>query len=178
MPPLSAAIAVLLGLQVICTDLYARRVSNRWLLAAGVAGAMASLLLPATSTAPASAAAGLALGLVALLPFHAIGWMGAGDVKLFSILGLLLGWKPLLPLWVVASLLAGIHALGILLARNPLAHGFINGYPAAVRAYTALHESEWFNRMKASRKGRNGIPYAAYLGIATLLIVFTGVSHE
>ena len=38
-------------------------------------------------------AAGAALGLVALLPFHALRWMGAGDVKFFSVLGLMLGWQ-------------------------------------------------------------------------------------
>ncbi len=177
MPPLSAAIAVMLGLQVVCTDLYARRVPNRGLLAAAVAGSVAMLMLPGVSTGFPEAMAGLLLGLVLLLPFHLIGWMGAGDVKLFSVLGLLLGGGALLPLWIIASLLAGAHAAIWIAARNGLAKGFIAQYPPAFRAYTFVNESGFLDRMKASREGRKGIPYAAYLGIATLLVVFTGVSH-
>jgi Flp pilus assembly protein protease CpaA len=51
--------------------------------------------------------AGAALGLLALLPFYALRWMGAGDVKFFAVLGLMLGWQALLPVWLVASLAAG-----------------------------------------------------------------------
>lgn len=177
MPPLSATIAVMLGLQVVCTDLYARRVPNRGLLAAAVAGSVATLMLPGVSTGFPEAMVGLLLGLVLLLPFHLIGWMGAGDVKLFSVLGLLLGGNALLPLWIIASLLAGTHAVILIAARNGLATEFIAHYPPAFRVYSFVNESDFFNRMKASREGRQGIPYAAYLGIATLLVVFTGVSH-
>lgn len=177
MPPLSATLAAILGLQVICTDLYARRVSNRWLLAAAAAALASSLFFPALSTAFGAALTGLLLGLALLLPFHALGWMGAGDVKFFSILGLLLGGKALIPLWIIASLLAGLHALAWTIIRTHPVPGFIAASPPAIRAYTFINESGFFIRMKASRKGRKGIPYAAYLGIATILVVFTGVSH-
>ena len=177
MPPLSAAIAVILGLQVVCTDLYARRVPNRALLAAAAAGSVAMLMLPGVSTGLPDALAGLLLGLVLLLPFHLIGWMGAGDVKLFSVLGLLLGGDALVPLWIIASLLAGVHAAAGMAAKSGVTLGFISRSPPALRAYIFVNGIDLFNRMKASRERREGIPYAAYLGIATLLIVFTGVSH-
>ncbi|WP_282276546.1 prepilin peptidase [Stenotrophomonas sp. PS02297] len=177
MPPLSASIAVILGLQVIYTDLYARRAPNRGLLAAAMAGILTMLVLPSASTGLADAMAGLLLGLVLLLPFHLIGWMGAGDVKLFSVLGLLLGGSALLPLWIIASLLAGVHATAWIAAKNRVFPDFIANYPPAIRAYRFVNESELSRKMKASRKGRRGIPYAAYLGVATLLVVFTGISH-
>jgi len=146
MPPLSATIAVMLGLQVVCTDLYARRVPNRGLLAAAVAGSVAMLMLPGVSTGLPEAMAGLLLGLVVLLPFHLVGWMGAGDVKLFSVLGLLLGGNALLPLWTIASLLAGAHAVISIAARNGLAEGFIAQYPPAFRVYTFVNESFFSKR--------------------------------
>lgn len=177
MPPLSASIAVILGLQVAYTDLYARRVPNRVLLAAAVAGTVAMLALPSASTGLADAMAGLLLGLALLLPFHLIGWMGAGDVKLFSVLGLLLGGNALLPLWIIASLLSGVHAAAWIATKSGLLQGFIARSPAVIRAYTLVNESSLIIKMKASREGRTGIPYATYLGIATLLVVFTGVSH-
>lgn len=177
MPPLSAAIAAVLGLQVVYTDLYARRVPNRGLLAAAMAGVVAMLMLPPVSTGFTDAMTGLLLGLVLLLPFHLVGWMGAGDVKLFSVLGLLLGGNALLPLWIIASLLAGAHAAAWIAAKNRVLPDFIAHYPPVIRAYRFVNESELSRKMKASREGRRGIPYAAYLGIATLLIIFTGVSH-
>jgi len=177
MPPLSATVAVILGLLVICTDLYARRVPNRGLLAAALAGIAAMLVLPSVSTGPAEAMAGLLLGLVLLLPFYLIGWMGAGDVKLFAVLGLLLGGGALLPLWIIASLLAGVHAVAWIMAERGFMASFIALSPPAASLYRFVKESGFSRRMEASRQGRRGIPYAAYLGIASLLIVFTGVSH-
>lgn len=64
----------------------------------------------------AQAAAGAAVGLVALLPFFALGVMGAADVKVFAVLGAWCGVHALLGLWAVASVAAGLHALWVLVA--------------------------------------------------------------
>ena len=60
------------------------------------------------------AALGLAVGLLALLPFYLIGLMGAADVKVFATLGAWCGFHALPTLWIVASLAAGMHALYLL----------------------------------------------------------------
>ncbi|MCL7713515.1 prepilin peptidase [Stenotrophomonas mori] len=177
MAPLSAALAAVLGAYTVYTDLYARRVSNRGLLAAVLGGVAASLLLPAISTPPGMAATGLLLGLAALLPFYVLGWMGAGDVKLFAVLGLLLGARALVPLWIIASLLAGAYALAVLFARSRHASHLLACLPAVDRARERMCGCGWFNRMMASRQGRSGIPYAAYLGIATLMVTFPEGTH-
>lgn len=62
-------------------------------------------------------AAGVAL--VALLPAYLGRWMGAGDVKFFTAMGLLGGGKVLLPTFLCASLLAGAWALVLLAAASP-----------------------------------------------------------
>ena len=86
-------LAVLLSAQVAISDLYARRVSNRWLLCVGMVALGGLLWMWAVRGAPFPGMhlAGAVVGLAALLPFYALGWMGAGDVKYFAVLGLLLG---------------------------------------------------------------------------------------
>ncbi len=163
-------VALLLGVQVAIHDLYARRVSNRGLLlATGVAlVALAWQWMMAGSGFPGTHLLGFALGLLSLLPFYAIGWMGAGDVKYFAVLGLLLGAAPLLPIWIIASLLAGAHAMCVIVARRivpALSHGALStdsSGPVSRRLQPVV--AQW----RHARQGRVGIPYAAYLAFASL----------
>ncbi|MGE8240952.1 MAG: prepilin peptidase, partial [Stenotrophomonas indicatrix] len=82
-------------LRIAISDLYARRVPNTWLLAACAIAVPLIIAgqFNATRTAWAPHLLGAVVGLLALLPFYAVRWMGAGDVKFFAVLGLLLGWK-------------------------------------------------------------------------------------
>ncbi|WP_422506933.1 A24 family peptidase [Stenotrophomonas sp. GZD-301] len=166
-------LALLLGVQVAISDLYARRVSNRALLLASVA-AVAWLCVQwalARTGAPTAHLLGAAAGLVALLPFYAIGWMGAGDVKYFAVLGLLLGWSALLPVWIIASLCAGAHALCIYTARRvrpmmPLRLQFLRD-----STLQHLDHHPAADQIRHARQGRVGIPFAAYLSLGALLWV-------
>ncbi|WP_109478363.1 prepilin peptidase [Paraburkholderia sp. C35] len=101
---------------VAMSDLRHRRVSN----ALVVAGLMAAFACAFTTrlpfgVAPAQAALGALCGLAALLPFFALRMMGAADVKVFAVLGAWCGAHALLDLWVVASILAGLHACALLI---------------------------------------------------------------
>ncbi|MGH8054134.1 MAG: A24 family peptidase [Stenotrophomonas sp.] len=160
--------ALLLGLQVAISDLTARRVSNRVLLAVLCVVLVAQLFGNGAAPSVADCLLGGVIGLAVLLPFHVIGWMGAGDVKLFSTIGFLLGAKALLPIWVCASLAAGGHAF--LVVAWPLAVRYL---PIPLyRASTAYHGNgwlqDWQRNLRAARQGRAGIPYAAYLGVAMI----------
>ncbi len=163
-----------LCVQVAASDLYARRVSNRWLLAA--LAILAVLMAWQGADAARWAHAGLGMACAAiLLPCYAVGWMGAGDVKFFAVLGALLGGAaPLLPVWIIASLLAGVHAMAVLAApgmsaRMPLPLRF-----ALENTQARLHLWPPRQRMLAARGGRRGIPYATYLALATLLVILPG----
>lgn len=59
---------------------------------------------------------GALIGLASLLPFFALGVMGAADVKVFAALGAWCGMHALLGLWMAASLAAGVHALWLLVS--------------------------------------------------------------
>jgi prepilin peptidase CpaA len=103
------------GTAVAVSDLRYRRVSNALVLA-GLITAMASAALnngPFNITL-AHAALGALVGLFALMPFFALGVMGAADVKVFAVLGAWCGVHALLGLWIAASLLAACHAVWLL----------------------------------------------------------------
>ena len=170
-------VALLLGAQVAISDLVARRVSNQALLAVLACAATMQLLQIGDPPSLSSCLLGGVIGLTALLPFYAIGWMGAGDVKLFSVVGFLLGSSVLLPIWIIASLAAGAHALVAIT------------WPAAARCaplrlQRMVHSLQgsslmldWQMDLRSARRGRRGIPYAAYLGLAMIVIVVSGGAH-
>jgi prepilin peptidase CpaA len=94
--------------------------------------------------------------------------MGAGDVKFFATLGFLLGAKALLPIWIIGSLIAGAHAVLILFSR----HGLVQTIPGGEYTQDWLTNSPFGRRMIAARQGRQGLPYAAWLGVGALIVVF------
>lgn len=164
------ALAMLLSLAVVISDLYAHRVPNAWLLAALLAGAtwLVHGWVRGTGGPPWPALAGLLIGLGALLPVYVFGWMGAGDVKFFATLGFLLGAKALLPIWIIGSLLVGVHAVIIVMSRAYLAQAL----PGWAAVQWRVADSAWGRRIVAARGARQGLPYAAYLAIGALTTLY------
>lgn len=164
-----AIIALALAVSVAASDLCARRVPNV-LLVVGLAigAAWHAIMVFGQPTIPDLNAAllGLVIGLVAMLPFYAIRWMGAGDVKFFATLGFLLGAKALLPIWIIGSLLCGVHAFAVLALRAAPRWA-----PQVAIWQDSIQQSAWYQRILAPRQGRQGLPYAAYLGIGALVQV-------
>jgi prepilin peptidase CpaA len=144
------------------SDFSARRVPNAWLLMALATGTVIFCLQWALdhNGPPGSPLTGFFTGLFVLLPFYAIRWMGAGDVKLFATLGFLLGAKALLPIWIIASLLAGAHVIYMVFSnyrRRHATQGMLD--IDAIRELTA-------------EKTRRGTPYAAFLSAGALITLF------
>ncbi|WP_332611997.1 A24 family peptidase [Achromobacter sp. ESBL13] len=83
------------------------------------------------------------LAAILFLPLWGRRLMGAGDIKAIAILGLAMGFAPLVLVMVLASLLAGLHALA---------------YVVVARYWAVSH------RLRQ-------IPYAMYLGIGALSVV-------
>ncbi len=145
-------------LLVAVLDFRQRRVPNGVVLC----GAAIALLTLAWGLQPfqlawPQALAGAALGSGFLLIFYATKLMGAGDVKFAGALGLWVGFEPLLPIWLIASLLAGLHAvLWLVLQRWPVWPGL-----ALALSGSAIGEA-------GKLRGGRHIPFAAYLAIASL----------
>jgi prepilin peptidase CpaA len=175
LPPLQV-VATVLCLLTIASDAIEHRVRNAWLLAALVLGAgwINWSWLSENGAPPWTAGVGLLIGFLVLLPFYVMRWMGAGDVKFFATLGFLLGGKALLPIWIIASVLGGVHAIAILLSRLVMRHA-----GTGLTAWQAqIGQSYLWQRVLTARNGRKGLPYAAYMAIGALLTMkFTNLTH-
>lgn len=90
--PYLAKLFLLVALILACaaTDVCTRRVPNSILLPALIASLFLSSLADGLAGLVDSLA-GLAIGLLILMPLHVLGRMGAGDIKLLGVVGSILG---------------------------------------------------------------------------------------
>lgn len=114
------ALALALGLSVAAAiDLHTYRIPNAVVLAILASGALAQALgvgwVPLLPALGAGLACGAAFALFALLSRGGFGW---GDVKLAAATGWLLGPRLALLAMCVTALVAGLVAVGLLLARR------------------------------------------------------------
>jgi prepilin peptidase CpaA len=100
-------------------DLKTRRVPN-WLTfgvaTVGITMAVAHL----DGVSPAGAIAGLAVGLLLMLPGHVIGRTGAGDVKLLAAVGTLLGPETIAMAFLYSAIAGGTLAVLVAIRRGRL----------------------------------------------------------
>lgn len=155
-------------------DLRLRKVRN-WMVLLGLGiglGALAADLQPLQ--VPANRALwGMLAAFAALLPFYALRWMGAGDVKFAAVIGLWFGLSPhLAAIWVGGSLLAGAHGVLVLAWRR------LQAGPAGpwLQAHLPLGLA---TAASAPAPGdsvaiRRSIPYAGYMAIAAIWLVLAG----
>ena len=168
--PALAFVAIILSVAIGFDDWRSRRVRNHLLGTGFVLGALwlvVSFFQGTQGISYASSLLGLFAGLMSLLPFYAIGWMGAGDVKYFALLGFLLGWQALLPIWIIASLLAGVHAIAIIgLRRFKASTAHVAGL-AAMKMPIAIFDKT------------RGTPYATCLAVGAIATIgwFAGHAH-
>jgi prepilin peptidase CpaA len=106
-----------------------------------------------------SAFSGFAIGLAFFLPLYALRAMAAGDVKFFAVLGLLLGPGMLLPVFLIASLIAVVHVIFLYVSRSEI------GARLQLAMMWVMHRP-MYQRMLEKRGNRVGIPYAAYMALA------------
>lgn len=90
-------------------DVRSRRIPNVVVAVLGVLGIIYSVVVEPGTTGLLRGVGGFATGLVCWLPFYALGWLGAGDVKLFAGAGAWLG-----PLRTVEGALIGALAGAVL----------------------------------------------------------------
>lgn len=115
---LSAALYIAFFLAVIVIDIEHRRVLNVMLGPAALV-ALALSLLPG-GLSPLQAVLGGAAGLVLFLLAGLVsrGKMGAGDIKLAAVIGLMTGFPAVLTALLIGILLGGVGALVLLLTRR------------------------------------------------------------
>lgn len=136
---------------VAISDCRRRRISNS-VVVAGLAAAFGCAFLQygPFGVSLTQAGIGALVGLAALLPFFALGVMGAADVKVFAVLGAWCGMHALLGLWMAASLAAGVHALWLLITTRTRLAGLVRNH----------------HRATFELAGKSSTPYAACLTVA------------
>jgi prepilin peptidase CpaA len=135
-------------------DVWTRRIPNWLTFGTLILGVLLNTWLHAFEGALA-ALAGAALGLALLLPFYALGMIGAGDVKLLAALGALIGPQALVSVAVYGAIAGGLMSV-VILGLNGRLLGSLN--------------SMLVRRQLPSRSGATA-PYAVAIAAGVVLSV-------
>ena len=100
-------------------DMRTRRIPNE--LTAAIAGVGVGLAAAGTSGISVWASmAGFALGLALMMPGHALGATGAGDVKLMAAVGAVVGPSMVVTAFLFTAIAGGVLALAVAVRRRRL----------------------------------------------------------
>lgn len=102
------------------SDIRARRIPNSLVVALAVSGLVFSIALDTVAPGLARGAGGLLVGFAIWVPFWLLGWLGAGDVKLFAAAGAWLGVWGTLEAAVIGALVGALLAVGWLVWKRGL----------------------------------------------------------
>lgn len=170
------ALLLLWLITIAVMDLRIRKVRN-WMVLLGLATGAAALFSGVQPfwVKPSDGLAGMLVAFAALLPFYALHWMGAGDVKFAAVIGLWFGLSPnLLFIWVGGSLLAGLHGLAVISCRSLCASSWAGWLqarlplPIGSALATVPHTQATPDGKQSSRRS---IPYAGYLAITAIWVL-------
>jgi prepilin peptidase CpaA len=112
---------------------------------------------------------GWLLGLAILLPFFALGGMGAGDVKLMAAVGALAGPQGLVVIFIYTGLLGGVAAVALAVSKGRLG--------AALRNTARLVGLLGRGRVGEASKietAAGRLPYGAVIAAGCLLFLWIG----
>lgn len=146
--PLIPIAFVLLLVIAAVYDFLQRRIPN-WTVLALLALFVPCAWLGLTPAGWGSSLAAFAVALLVSGAFYLLGWLGAGDSKLFAAAALFAGLGNLLLLCVATAIAGGVYALGVLFLRPKQV---LRGMTSAGRADGALR----------------GIPYGVAIAIGAL----------
>ena len=168
MPAGSAGVRVAAGcllmtlLALACaSDLRRRRIPNGLVLAMLASGfALSVIVAPSWWTGTTRALGGVALGFAIWVPFHALGLLGAGDVKLMAAAGAWLGARG-----VVDASLYGAIAGALVALATAASHGTLRAVLSSVAVrLSALGHGRWL-RIPPIAEAKHQMPYGVALSI-------------
>ncbi|HKG92542.1 MAG TPA: prepilin peptidase [Gemmatimonadaceae bacterium] len=146
------------------SDLRRRRIPNALVLAILASGFVRAVAPGAESPGVLGALGGFALGLAIWLPFHALGVLGAGDVKLVAAAGAWLG-----PLSVLNASMYGAIAGALVALVTAASQGTLREVLSSVAVRVgALQQGRWLGIPPISR-AKHQMPYGVALAIGIAL---------
>jgi len=160
-----------LGLAVFF-DLRERRIPNR-LVVVGLIAALATSAFDGGLAALGDALAGMGVGLLVLLPFFVFRLIGAGDVKLMSVVGGFVGVSALLPITLYTFIAGGLlGVLSLMLCRSS-SQALHNVRMVGVLLVTCLGGAEVTPRDLGLRSAAH-IPYALAIAVGVVCWILLG----
>lgn len=135
-------------------DFFQRRIPN-WTVVALVLLFIPFAWLGLTPAGWGSSLAAFAIALLGSSTLYLLGWLGAGDSKLFSVAALFAGLGNLLLLFVATALAGGLYALAVLFIRPK----------SVLRGMTAKGRAE-------AQTKRYGIPYGVAIAAGALVTAY------
>jgi prepilin peptidase CpaA len=157
--PIVVFAVAMAGIASTAIDIRSRRIPNALTFAVAAAGVIAAATGRGAVT-PLGAVAALAIGLGLMLPGHAIGATGAGDVKLFAAIATWLGPRTTLLAFFYTALAGGAIAVAIAMRRRVL-------HETVARA-AALVSTSGANVTDIERRHVNRFAYAPAIALGTL----------
>lgn len=148
-------ILIFFSAQIIYSDLKLRKIPNSLLVFYGVTVLLHKVLVSVSYGLPwgwvaswGDSLIGFAAALIVFYPVWLLRLMGAADVKLMAVLGLALGWKDAGMVVLFGTVLAGLHALVLVLI------------PSLERKYGFA--------LPGTRVKARSVPLGAWLSLATM----------
>jgi len=165
---MSMKIALLLVLAVaVIHDLWERRIPN-YLIVAGLLIALGLSMAGGAAGGLGDCLAGLVLGMALFFPFFALGLVGAGDVKLFGVVGSFVGWEALLMVWFYTLVTGGVLGVVSVLVGRSSPLFFENMKLAFISLIYRVEGTAMSLKDMASRTSAK-IPYAVAIAAGALI---------
>lgn len=147
-------------------DVRSRRIPNPLVFGGALLGVLLQTLAP-QGAGLWSALAGLALGLLLLLPMYSLRAMGAGDVKLLAMIGAFLGPQQIVGVFLASLLAGGVLAIVVSLWRGSLRAMLANSYQMMLHSVIgAMAGQDHQVAEPAAPSGR--LPYAVAIAAGAL----------
>lgn len=168
----------LIAVLIVCaaTDLQHRRIPNLLtyptvlisLLVYGIIGGWNGILF---------SLGGLAIGFAVFLLPYLLGGMGAGDVKLMSAVGAVLGFKQTVVCFLFIALCGGIMALGFMLYRRNLKITLLKTFLSML--YLFVNKDASLLKVDKNEITQEGIPYGvAITGGVFLFFAYLVITRD
>jgi prepilin peptidase CpaA len=151
-------------------DLTVRRIPN-WIIAFGLAGGL--LLNGSQGFAQFyHSLFGFIGGIAVFIVPFALGWMGAGDVKYFGVVGALLGVEWLPRVLFYSILAAGVFAVGYVIIGRFNSGFFKDAWTDCKLAILSLGRVLPDSIGKRTAKGADSVPWGVAIGAGTLVAYY------
>ena len=167
--PVDVAILLVTFLSVLF-DLWVRRIPN-WIIAFGLSGGLLLNGYQGLSQFSHSILGFIAAIAIFIVPF-AVGWMGAGDVKYFGVVGAILGveWLPRVLFYSVLA--AGVFAVAYVAMGRFNSRFFADAWTDCKLAVLSWGRVLPDSIGKRTANGADSVPWGVAIGAGTLLAYY------